>query len=146
MRKSALLFAALILALAAARAGEDKAAEAPKHTPNPKLTAIPEGAWQKVAGFAPTSGGILAYSGGAYDSVNHQFLIFGGGHADYWGNEVCAFGPETLAWKKMYEPDAQARYTNDNIDNTNGKLKDSDKPYTRHSYNQLCFVKSSAAM
>jgi len=135
----------LLASLAAA--GEKKAAaDAAKHAPNAKLAAIAENAWQKVAGFAPTSGGILAYSGGTYDSVNHRFLLFGGGHADYWGNEVCAFSPETLEWKKMYEPDAQKRYTNDNIDNRNGKLKDSDKPYTRHTYNMLCFVTSSGSM
>ena len=114
--------------------------------PNQKLTAIPENTWEKLAGFAPAPTGILAYSGGVYDSVHHQFLIFGGGHADYWGNEVCAFSPATLTWKRMYEPDAQARYTNGNIDNVKGKLKDSDKPYTRHTYNQLCFVQSSATM
>ncbi|MGA2258892.1 MAG: hypothetical protein ABSG53_29845, partial [Thermoguttaceae bacterium] len=113
---------------------------------NPKLTAIPDNTWVKVAGFAPASTGILAYSGGVYDSAHHQFLIFGGGHADYWGNEVCAFSPATLTWKRMYEPDARARYTNGNIDNTRGKLKDSDKPYTRHTYNQLCFVTTVASM
>jgi len=122
------------------------ATEATKPRPNPKLTAIPENTWEKVAGFAPAPAGILAYSGGVYDSVQHQLLIFGGGHADYWGNEVCAFSPATLSWKRMYEPDARARYTNGNIDNIKGKLKDSDKPYTRHSYNHLCFVTSAASM
>jgi hypothetical protein len=114
-----------------------------RRPPNPKLAALPENTWEKVAGPAPAPAGILAYSGGVFDSTDDQFLIFGGGHADYWGNEVCAFDPATLRWKKMYEPDAQSRYTSANIDNQNGKLRDSDKPYTRHSYNQLCFVPGS---
>ena len=114
--------------------------------PNPKLTAIPENSWQKVAGFAPAPGGILAYSGGVYDSAHHEFLIFGGGHADYWGNEVCAFSPATLSWRRMYEPDAQSRSSNANLDHLHGKLRDSDKPYTRHTYNQQCFVESTASM
>jgi len=125
---------------------EAATAEEAKSLPNPKLAGIPENCWEKVAGFAPAPTGILAYSGGVYDSVHHQLLIFGGGHADYWGNEVCAFSPATLTWRRMYEPDARNRYRNDNIDNTRGKLKDSDKPYTRHTYNQLCFVSSSASM
>ena len=143
---------ALVMAtvLAAMAMGPDSVkagtAEAIELQPNRKLTAIPENTWVKVAGFAPTSTGILAYSGGVYDSVHHQLLIFGGGHADYWGNEVCAFSPATLTWRRMYEPDARARYTNGNIDNVKGKLKDSDKPYTRHTYNQLCFVTSAASM
>ena len=102
--------------------------------------------WLQIGPPPPTSKGIMAYSGGTFDSAHNVILIFGGGHADYWGNEVCAFDLATLTWKKMYEPDAQARYTNDNIDNANGKLKDSDKPYTRHTYNQLCFVTSTASM
>ncbi|HXX93646.1 MAG TPA: hypothetical protein VEN81_08425 [Planctomycetota bacterium] len=107
---------------------------------NAKLASLPENVWEKVSGPAPAPAGILAYSGGIFDTASHKFLIFGGGHADYWGNEVCAFDPATLSWRKMYEPDAQARYTSSNIDNQNGKLRDSDRPYTRHSYNQLCFI------
>ena len=140
---TAAMLAGIALGVGVATAGTQ---EGIKPRPNPKLTAIPENTWEKVAGFAPAPTGILAYSGGVYDSVHHQFLIFGGGHADYWGNEVCAFSPATLTWRRMYEPDAQARYTNGNIDNTKGKLKDSDKPYTRHAYNQICFVASSATM
>ena len=133
-----------IVALVATACCGRAVAEEPR--PNPKLAGIPENTWEKVAGFAPAPGGILAYSGGVYDSASHQFLIFGGGHADYWGNEVCAFSPATLTWKRMYEPDAQSRYTNDNLDHVHGKLRDSDKPYTRHSYNQQCFVESSKSM
>lgn len=112
-------------------------------SPHPRLTSLLESSWERVAGPAPAPAGILAYSGGIFDLSAHRFLIFGGGHGDYWGNEVCAFDPSTLSWKKMYEPDAQARYTADNIDNQNGKLRDSEKPYTRHSYNQQCFVPGS---
>lgn len=134
----------LSILLACVVAAPAFAAEGP--APNSQLLAQPENTWAKVGPKAPAPGGILAYSGGAFDTVNGRLLIFGGGHADYWGNEVCAFDPATLTWKKMYEPDAEARYTNDNIDNTQGKLKDSDKPYTRHSYNQLCFAAKSGEL
>lgn len=80
----------LLALVVAAVAFESEAATndvAASAKPNSKLTAIPENAWQRVAGFAPVPAGILAYSGGVYDSVNHELLIFGGGHADYWGNE-----------------------------------------------------------
>ncbi len=135
---------ALVLAARLVANAPAEAADAPQ--PNPRLAAIPENTWEKVAGFPPAPRGILAYSGGAFDTVYQQFLVFGGGHADYWGNEVCAFSPATLTWKRMYEPDARERYTNDNIDNLHGKLKDSDKPYTRHSYNQLCFIPGTASL
>jgi hypothetical protein len=114
--------------------------------PDPVLSAISPNSWKKIAGFAAAPTGILAYSGGTFDTVKNQFLLFGGGHADYWGNEVYAFNPATQSWRKMYEPDARERYTSDNIDNLRGKLKDSERPYTRHTYNQICFVGSSASM
>lgn len=88
----------------------------------------------------------MAYSGSVFDTRNNVILLFGGGHADYWGNEVCAFDMATLEWKKMYEPDARGRYTNENIDNKKGKLRDSDKPYTRHSYQMMTFIPTTGRM
>jgi hypothetical protein len=117
-----------------------------KHQPNPRLAAMPPHSWLRLGDAPPAPKGIMAYSGGVFDSEHNVFLVFGGGHADYWGNEVCAFDMKTLAWRRMYEPDARARYTNDNIDNQRGKLKDSDKPYTRHSYQMLAFVPSVKKM
>jgi len=135
---------AAALLVAAARAAEP--APAAKHKPNPKLAAMKPHSWLRIGGAPPAPRGIMAYSGGVFDSEHNVFLVFGGGHADYWGNEVCAFNLKTLTWKKMYQPDAAARYTNDNIDNQKGKLKDSDKPYTRHSYQMLAFVPSVKKM
>jgi hypothetical protein len=114
--------------------------------PNPKLAGIAPNTWKKIGPPPPAPKGIMAYSGGVFDSAHNVFLIFGGGHADYWGNEVCAFDLKTLKWRKMYEPDARSRYTNDNIDNKRGKLRDSDKPYTRHSYEMMAFVPTVAKM
>jgi hypothetical protein len=113
---------------------------------NPRLAAMPANSWLQIGPPPPAPKGIMAYSGGAFDTTHNAILIFGGGHADYWGNEVCAFDVATLAWKRMYAPDAEARYTNDNIDNTCGKLRDSDRPYTRHSYQMLTFVPSAHKM
>jgi len=117
-----------------------------KPEPNEKIAAMSPHSWLRIGGPPPAPKGIMAYSGGVFDSQHNVFLIFGGGHADYWGNEVCAFDLKTLAWRKMYKPDARNRYTNDNIDNVKGKLKDSDKPYTRHSYQMLAFVPTKAQM
>jgi len=136
-----MLMAGLGLAPAAAAEPAEQ-----KHQPNPKLAALPVNAWVRVADKQPAPDGILAYAGGIFDSEHNVYLLFGGGHADYWGNEVCALDIKALTWKRMYEPDAQARYTNDNIDHAKGKLKDSDKPYTRHSYQMQVFVPTAKKM
>src|SRR5438876_3315689 len=34
---------------------------------------------------------IMDYSGGTYDAARDELIVWGGGHADYAGNEVCRF-------------------------------------------------------
>jgi hypothetical protein len=128
------------LALLALAGTAEKTAAKPTHKPNPRLAAIAPNSWVRIAERQPAPKGILAYSGGVLDTEHNVYLLFGGGHADYWGNQVCALDMSTLKWKAMYKPDAKARYTNANLDHIKGKLKDSDKPYTRHSYQQMVFV------
>lgn len=147
-------FSALLLPLAALVAGATALSAADAHgkgakakpEKNPTLAAIAPNTWQRVADPPPAPLGILAYCGGVIDTDHNAYLVFGGGHADYWGNEVCALDLKTLTWKRMYEPDAQARYTNANLDHPKGRLKDSDKPYSRHSYQQMAYVPSVKKM
>ena len=119
------------------------AAEAARFLPNTKLTAIPENSWEKVAGFP---GRPCRHS-----CVLGRRLRFGQSsvsHLRRWprrllGDEFWPYSPGNLSWRRMYEPDSKARYTNDNIDNAHGKLKDSDRPYTRHTFrisSALCRV------
>ena len=135
-----------LIVLAGAAAAQAAEPSSPKHEPNPKLAALPANTWTRVADKQPAPNGILAYSGGVFDSEHNVYLLFGGGHGDYWGNEVCALDMKTLAWKRMYEPDAEGRYLKDNLDHAKGKLKDSDKPYTRHSYQMQVFVPTAKKM
>ncbi len=47
-----------------------------------------------------------AWSGGAYDSKRNQMIIWGGGHADYSGNEVYTFDLDSLEWSRPWGPSA----------------------------------------
>lgn len=52
-------------------------------------------------------GVMSAWGGGAYDTKRDQLMVWGGGHSNYGGNEVYAFGPLTSAtpsWKRITEP------------------------------------------
>lgn len=112
-----------------------------RHKLNPKLAALPEGTWVKVAPQVPTSMGIMAYSGGVFSAEDNCFLIFGGGHGDYWGNEVWKLDMATLKWSRMYEPSKFGFLNNDR-----GCVKGDDKPYTRHSYDNLAWVPTTGEM
>ncbi|MCG3178979.1 MAG: hypothetical protein BIFFINMI_01309 [Phycisphaerae bacterium] len=146
MKRLTCILVALLAVTGVARADARPTSQPDAARPNPGLADIAPNTWRKIAPPPPAPKGIMAYSGGVFDSKNNVFLIFGGGHADYWGNEVCALEMATLTWKRMYAPDAESRYTNANIDNSQGKLRDSDKPYTRHSYQMQVFVPSAGGM
>jgi len=68
--------------------------------PNSKLDAVkpnplPPGSF---------SGLIAAWNSGAYDSKRDRFLVWGGGHCDYAGNEIYAFDVNTLTWSRIWGP------------------------------------------
>ncbi len=45
-----------------------------------------------------------AWNGGAFDVARDLFIIWGGGHSDYSGNEIYAFDVNTLSWSRLTEP------------------------------------------
>jgi hypothetical protein len=47
---------------------------------------------------------VAAWGGGAYDSRRDRMIVWGGGHADYGGNEVYAFDLRTMTWLQLTEP------------------------------------------
>lgn len=47
---------------------------------------------------------INAWSGGTFDTRRDRLLVWGGGHADYGGNEIYAFEIATLAWARIWGP------------------------------------------
>jgi len=47
---------------------------------------------------------IKAWNGGAYDTKRDRFIVLGGGHADYWGNEIYAFDVNTFTWSRLNDP------------------------------------------
>jgi|GEM_PF-2275126 len=46
---------------------------------------------------------IGAWSGGAYDTKRERMLIFGGGHADSWYNNLFAFDLRKMKWLRLTE-------------------------------------------
>jgi hypothetical protein len=45
---------------------------------------------------------VNAWSGGAFDDGNRQMVIWGGGHVDYWGNEIYGLDIATLTWSVLH--------------------------------------------
>ncbi len=136
-----LLTGATLLAAVPSYAGDANADPPPRWAAN-----LPPNRWIRIAERPPAHRGILAFSGAALDPERGLYFVFGGGHADYRGNEVLVLNLRTLRWRRAYEPDAPSRYTPDNLDHRKGKLKDSPRPYSRHTYQQILFVPQLTGM
>jgi hypothetical protein len=75
-----------------------------------------------------------AWNGGAVDTRRSRLLVWGGGHGDYWGNEVYALDLPTLSIQRVVEPSprtAEAQCTSALPDGT---------PVSRHTYDGLSYI------
>ncbi len=77
-----------------------------------------------------------AWSGGAYDTKRERFIIWGGGHGDYSGNEIYVFDIETLKWERLTEPSEDV-----GGDERSGEYPDG-TPRSRHTYDYIQYVPS----
>lgn len=77
---------------------------------------------------------IEAWSGGAFDSRRNRLLVWGGGHADYSGNEIFAFDLDTLRWDRVTEPSLDV-----GGEPQSGLYPDG-KPRSRHTYDYIEYL------
>ena len=83
-------------------------------------------------GVSGPSSVISAWGGGALDTRRGRLVLFGGGHGDYYGNEVYAFDIASLAWSRLTDPTVNPTLNNDvNWDGT---------PNSRHTYGGLAYI------
>lgn len=78
---------------------------------------------------------IAAWSGGAWDPVHRQLLVFGGGHADSSDNALYAFDLGTATWSTLTERSDPSLMNAD-------PLPDG-QPASRHSYDGLQYLTST---
>jgi hypothetical protein len=118
------------------------------------LAAAPENTWVKAnsnriedvfppSGYIATSDGstggsslasavIRCWSGFAWDSLNSRLVLYGGGHANYDGNEVYLFNGSTRQWQLAYYPTDVAQVTPPNEFKTVDG--DTHSPVSSHTY------------
>ena len=94
--------------------------------------------------YGSPQGVIDAWSGGDYDTVRHQLVLWGGGHGDYAGNELYAFNIDTLKWSRLNDPSIPAPpdvVTPGKSNPANAYYPDG-KPRSRHTYGYVVYVPS----
>lgn len=116
-------------------------------TPNPVLADVPENVALDLGTYAslcpvgadcdPTN---TSYSGMVYDRDRHHMLVFGGGHAATYRDDVDVFDFTTLTWAPAYAPTPCAELTLDNVDAVHAKWISSGHPIARHTYDLLAMA------
>lgn len=123
------------------------------------VAGMPEGSWAKVnsnlfsdvwthADLRPLNGSgnptpskiILAWSGYAWDSNRGDLIIYGGGHANYSGNDVYRWRARSLRWERAALPSEIQRWGTTtyfwSIDGANAA------PAAAHTYDNAVFLPS----
>lgn len=94
---------------------------------NVKPSPLPSGSHDNV---------IDAWSGGTYRADGNEFLVWGGGHADYAGNELYSFNMDSLKWFRIWGPTP-----NDDIpESGTNETYDDGNPGSRHTYDGLTYI------
>ncbi|MHC4180610.1 MAG: hypothetical protein ACYSWU_24185, partial [Planctomycetota bacterium] len=74
----------------------------------PVLTTESEAESLGIRGGSGPKSVLIAWNGAAYDSARHVMYFFGGGHADYGGNEVYSLDLKTLSVARRMAPETLA--------------------------------------
>lgn len=98
---------------------------------------------------ARSAAGLFAYSGGAFAagfSQHGALLVTGGGHNDYYGNEVGAWNATTGLWSILgsYPTDGGGGTTN-YVDAEQNPAGSGSRPATCHTYNCLQYIPGPVA-
>lgn len=91
---------------------------------------------------APPSKIILAWSSFAWDSNRSSMWLYGGGHANYNGNEVYRFNGRTLLWERASMPSA-VTLTGSHYIPVDGAMN---APQSAHTYDNTVFLKTADRM
>jgi hypothetical protein len=97
---------------------------------------------EPVGDPVPSCGTITDYSGFAYDSTRHQMLMFGGGHAASFRDDVSVFSTAALTWTSAYTATPCTDMTIANMDTATGSWKTTGIPFSRHTYDMQVYVPS----
>ena len=83
---------------------------------------------------------VLAWNGGVADLKRNRLIVWGGGHSDYFGNEVYALDLVSSKLQRLTEPSPVS-----NVGSCPESYPDG-RPSARHTYNGLVYVPDQDAM
>jgi hypothetical protein len=80
--------------------------------------------------------GILAWSGGAFDTKRNRLIMWGGGHTDYSGNELYALSLNDLTMTRLTDPGLPLAAGCDEV------IANGTQPNSRHTYDGVEYMEN----
>jgi hypothetical protein len=123
-------------------------AQNPKLANLPPNTALSLGVYNSapLAGCTTPTRTITAFSRLTYDRINHQILMFGGGHAATPRTDVDVLNLGTLTWTSAYSSTSVDDMNLANLDPTTGGWISTGHPTARHTYDMLTFAPNTGEL
>lgn len=81
---------------------------------------------------------MTAWGGSCTDTVRNRVIVHGGGHGDYAGNELYAFGLATLAWTRPFGPTPNGQIPAQTANGTDAY--NDGNPCSVHTYCGLLYI------
>jgi hypothetical protein len=102
--------------------------------PNTKMRSVApaNGQFPGTWGIVGPNSVIIAWGGAALDTRRSRLVLWGGGHADYYGNELYTFDVATLQWARITDP-----FVNPVMDQ---EVNADGTPNSRHTYGGLAYI------
>lgn len=81
---------------------------------------------------------IAAWNGAVLDTTRLRLVVWGGGHNDYYGNDMYAFDIAALSWSRLTDPTVE--WTDCGDPNPDGTAN------ARHTYNGMAYIEHADRM
>jgi hypothetical protein len=124
----------VLAALAAQSTPDTMPANSWLSVPNTKMRSVAptNGQFAGTWGTGGPANVIAAWCGAALDTKRSRLVLWGGGHADYYGNELYVFDVPALRWTRLTDP-----FVNPVMDQ---EVNADGTPNSRHTYGGLAYI------
>lgn len=89
-----------------------------------------------IGGASGCDGITAAWSGGVFDSSRNRLIIWGGGHSDYYGNEMYALDLDTQQLTRLNDPGQPAGSSG----TCQEAIANNTQPNSRHTYDGIEYI------
>ena len=113
--------------------------------PNTKMRSVcyPSVSGDAIYGTNGCGAVMSAWGSAIADTTRNRMIVWGGGHNDYYGNEIYAFSLGSMKWQRLNEPSLPTA----DHGNVYGPTALSDgKPNGRHTFDNLVYIKNTDTM